>query len=174
MPAGPDWSEYLPGINAVCFSPQGGLRISAADLTVLAQLWSTGTAPGADGLPLTLLDPQSLAALRAEQWAYDPSGSGNGNNYNGLFNAWGRGVHRAASGLGEDEIILDVSVSPFIGHPGEAYGLISDAYATPDGEWNFVFATNGKWDGFSRGPASAYYAVEQDVFAALRDRPGAD
>ena len=43
------------------------------------------------------------------------------------------------------------------------------AYATPDGEWNFVFATNGKWDGFSGGPASAYYAVEQDVFAALRD-----
>ena len=32
-----------------------------------------------------------------------------------------------------------------------------------------MFATNGKWDGFSGGPASAYYAVEQDVFAALRD-----
>ena len=103
MPAGPDWSEYLPGINAVCFSPQGGLRISAADLTVLARLWSTGTAPGADGLPLTLLDPESLTALKAEQWAYDPSGSGNGNNYYGLFNAWGRGVHRAASGLGEEK-----------------------------------------------------------------------
>ena len=62
-----------------------------------------------------------------------------------------------------------MAISPFIGHPGEAYGLISDAYATPEGSWNFAFCTNGKWDGFSGGPASAYYAVEQDVFAALRE-----
>jgi CubicO group peptidase (beta-lactamase class C family) len=169
MPVGPDWSEYLPGINAVCFSPQGGLRISASDLTVLARLWSSGTAPSVDGLPLTLLNAESLTALHEEQWAYDASGAGNGNNYYGLFNSWGQGLHLAASGLGQDEIIPDVSVSPFVGHPGEAYGLISDAYATPGGEWNFVFATNGKWDGFTSGPASAYYAVEQDVFAVLRD-----
>ena len=96
---------------------------------------------------------------------------GNGNNYYGLFNAWARGLHLAASGNGDDEVIPDVAVSPFIGHPGEAYGLISDAYATPDGSWNFAFCTNGKWDGFSGGPASAFYAVEQDVFAALRERP---
>lgn len=169
MPSGPDWSEYIPGINAVCFSPQGGLRICAEQLTVLARLWSTGTAPGADGLPLPYLNTETLAGLKAAQWTHNPSGDGNGNNHNDLFNSWARGLHLAASGLGEDEIIPDVTVSPFIGHPGEAYGLISDAYATPDGEWSFVFATNGKRDGFSSGPSSAYYAVEQDVFAALRE-----
>ena len=78
-------------------------------------------------------------------------------------------MHRAASGIGQDAVIPDVAVAPFIGHPGEAYGLISDAYATPDGQWNFAFLTNGKWDGYSSGEGSAFYAVEQDVFAALRE-----
>ena len=169
MPDGPDWSGYLPGTNAVCFSPQGGLRISAEDLTLLARLWSAGSAPAADGLPLAYLSEASLADLTTLQWEYSGFGGGNGNNYYGLFNAWARGLHLAASGNGNDEVIPDVAVSPFIGHPGEAYGLISDAYSTPDGSWNFAFCTNGKWDGFSGGPASAYYAVEQDVFAALRD-----
>ena len=166
MPMGPDWTPYLPGTSAVCFSPQGGLRISARDLTVLARLWGAGEATGADGQALTFLSAGSLSALHEEKWAYD---GGNGNNYYGLFNSWGQGVHRAASGLGADEILPDVTVSPFIGHPGEAYGLISDAYATPDGSWSFCFATNGKWDGYSVGPASGYYQVEQDVFAALRN-----
>ena len=166
MPMGPDWTPYLPGTSAVCFSPQGGLRISARDMTVLARLWGAGEATGADGQALTFLSAGSLSALHEEKWAYD---GGNGNNYYGLFNSWGQGVHRAASGLGADEILPDVTVSPFIGHPGEAYGLISDAYATPDGSWSFCFATNGKWDGYSVGPASGYYQVEQDVFAALRN-----
>jgi len=169
MPAGPDWSGYLPGTNAVCFSPQGGLRISAKDLTLLARLWSAGSGPAADGLPLAYLSEASLADLTSLQWEYSGFGGGNGNNYYGLFNAWARGLHLAASGNGDDEVIPDVPVSPFIGHPGEAYGLISDAYAAPEGSWNFAFCTNGKWDGFSGGPASAYYAVEQDVFAALRE-----
>lgn len=168
MPAGPDWSGYIPGTNAACFSPQGGLRISAEDLSVLVQLWSTGVAEAADGAPLALLGPDALAELNAQQWSHDPSGNGNGNNYYGLFNAWARGLHLAASGLGEDEVIPEAGVSPFIGHPGEAYGLVSDAYATPGGEWNVVLAISGKWDGYGAGPASAFYAVEQDVFSALQ------
>ena len=168
MPAGPDWSGYIPGTNAACFSPQGGLRISAEDLSTLVQLWSTGIAEAADGADLTLLGPDAVSALKAQQWSHDPSGSGNGNNYYGLFNAWARGLHLAASGLGEDEVIPEAGVSPFIGHPGEAYGLISDAYSTPAGEWSVVLAINGKWDGYGSGPASAYYAVEQEVFAALQ------
>ena len=71
MPAGPDWSGYLPGTNAVCFSPQGGLRISAQDLTVLARLWSAGSAPAADGLPLAYLSDASLADLTSLQWEAD-------------------------------------------------------------------------------------------------------
>ena len=169
LPAGPDWDGYTPGTNAACFSPQGGLRISARDLSLLARLWSAGQAPGEDGTPMVFLTAEALAEFHAPQWAYSALGGGNGNNHYGLFNQWAQGLHLAASGLGEDDVVPDVSVSPFLGHPGEAYGLISDAYATPGGEWSFCFATNGKWDGYAVGPASAYYEVEQDVFAALRD-----
>lgn len=165
-PEGPDWSSYVPGTSAVCFAPQGGMRTSARDLTVMAALWSGGMATGADGQPLTLLGPEALSALHEVQWSFDGN---NGNNYYGLFNEWANGLHRAASGIGQDAVIPDVDVAPFIGHPGEAYGLISDAYATPDGQWNFAFLTNGKWDGYSSGEGSAFYAVEQDVFAALRE-----
>ena len=166
LPDAPDWSVYTPGTNAVGFAPQGGLRISARDLSVITRLWSHGTALGVDGAPLTFLGEAGLEALKAPRWSY---AGDNGNNYYGLFNQWSDGLHLAASGLGEDGVIPDVSVSPFIGHPGEAYGLISDAYATPGGEWNVVFVTNGKWDGYSSGAASAFYQVEQDVFAAVRE-----
>ena len=166
MPTGPDWSAYAPGTNAVGFAPQGGLRISARDLSVLARLWSHGTAAGPDGQPLTFISATTLADLLSTQWSHTGN---NGNNYYGLFNQWSNGLHLASSGIGDDEVIPDFEATPMPGHPGEAYGLISDAYATPDGQWNCVFVTNGKWDGYTTGPASAFYAVEQDVFAALRD-----
>lgn len=169
MPEGPDWTEYFPGTNAVAFAPQGGLRISARDLGILAQLWSLGTAQGINGAPLQLLSDNALEDLKSVQWAYDDAGSGNGNNYYGLFNAWSHGLHVASSGLGADQVIPEVAVAPFHGHPGEAYGLISDAYATPNGEWNFVMLTNGKWSGYSPGASSAFYAVEEAFFAALRE-----
>jgi len=168
VPAGPDWTEYYPGTNALAFAPQGGLRISGRDLSILAQLWSSGTAQAINGTPLQLLSDNALEALKAVQWAYDDAGSGNGNNYYGLFNAWSHGLHLASSGLGADQVIPDVAITPFHGHPGEAYGLISDAYATPNGEWNFVMLTNGKWSGYSPGETSAFYAVEEAVFSALR------
>ena len=168
MPDGPDWEAYTPGTNAVGFAPQGGLRISARDLTVLARLWSTGMAPDANGVPLIFISPSTLADLHAIRWTMDGDDP-NGNNYYGLFNQWSSGLHLAASGFGDDEVIPEVPVSPFIGHPGEAYGLISDAYATPGGEWNFAFISSGKWEGYSNGPASAFYAVEQAVFSALRE-----
>lgn len=168
MPEGPDWTGYFPGTNAVAFAPQGGLRISARDLGILAQLWSSGTAQGINGAPLQLLSDNALEELKAVQWAYNDAGSANGNNYYGLFNAWSHGLHVASSGLGADQVIPDVAVSPFHGHPGEAYGLISDAYATPNGDWNFVMLTNGKWTGYSPGTSSAFYAVEEAVFAALK------
>lgn len=166
MPDGVDWSQYVPGTNALGFAPQGGLRIGARDLSILARLWSHGSAPDAEGMPLTFLGTESLGQLMAPQWSFDGS---NGNNYYGLFNQWSNGLHLAASGWGDDSVIPELDLTPMPGHPGEAYGLISDAYATPDGNWNCVFITNGKWDGYTSGPASAFYAVEQAVFASLRD-----
>jgi hypothetical protein len=54
------------------------------------------------------------------------------------------------------------------GHPGEAYGLVSDWYFhLPSGEV-VVFITNGSETGYATSTKSAYYAVEQEVFDAVR------
>ena len=160
---GPNWEGYLPGTNAVGFAPQGGLRISARGLTALAQLWSKGSAQGPDG-PLAFLGPQGRLLLQTPQWQFDGS---NGDPYHGLFNQWSAGLHMASSGLGDDTVMPGLGAGPLLGHPGEAYGLISDAYATPDGNWSVAFVTNGKWDGYSAGSSSAFYALEEEVYAAL-------
>lgn len=167
VPEDLDWSNYLPGVNAAGFSPQGGLRISIRDLTRLVQLWGSGEAADASGFPLSFLSEIGREAMVAPQWSHSSAGGGNGNNHYGLFNQWASGLHLAASGLGQDDVVPDAGISPFIGHPGEAYGLISDAYTTPNGQWGFALAINGKWDGYATGEESAFYAVEQDAFARL-------
>ncbi|MBK7867699.1 MAG: T9SS type A sorting domain-containing protein [Ignavibacteriales bacterium] len=50
------------------------------------------------------------------------------------------------------------------GHPGEAYGLISDAYYSFDRRYGIVFITNGGQWGY--GAYSGWYDVEEDVFQA--------
>jgi hypothetical protein len=52
------------------------------------------------------------------------------------------------------------------GHPGEAYGLISDWYFDPVTKDGVIFLTNGVWNGYSFGNNSAFYTLEEDVFAA--------
>lgn len=160
----PDWNGYIPGTNALGFAPQGGLRTSARSLAILAQLWTCGVAQSPKGT-LQFLPPHDLLMLQTPEWAFNGS---NGDPYHGLFNQWSAGLHLASSGLGDDTLIPDVDMAPFVGHAGEAYGLISDAYATTDGRWSMAFVTNGKWDGYSTGSNSAFYAVEEEVFSALR------
>ncbi len=56
------------------------------------------------------------------------------------------------------------------GHPGEAYGLISDAYyELKKNGVGFVFMTNGKDGAYAFGTVSAFYTVEEAVFAAVNE-----
>jgi hypothetical protein len=52
------------------------------------------------------------------------------------------------------------------GHPGEAYGLVSDWYFDPVLRNGVIFLTNGVWNGYSFGENSAFYTLEEGVFAA--------
>lgn len=150
-----DWSPYVPGTNGLAFAPQGGLRASTEELARIASVWHDGTHNGT-----TLLSPTGINALHGATWTFDGS---NGNNYYGLFNSWSQGLHRA-NGTAGDNFFGDGAL--FIGHAGEAYGLISDVYVEPSTGWGFAFATNGAWDGYSFG-ASSWYAVEEALHAAL-------
>lgn len=159
-PPAPDLSLYMPGANAGRFAPQGGLRASALDLAVLMSLHiNEGQLMGNQLI--------SAAAIDSLQSVLHVNDGNNGDNYYGLFEAWGRGLHRTTNQTGGD--IVFPNDQPMWGHPGEAYGLISDWYFDPAARTGVIFMTNGSGVGYEWGDYSAFYQVEEAVFSAVYD-----
>jgi len=159
MPPAPDLSGYAIGSNGLFFAPQGGLRCSALELMrVATMLLNDGTIDGT-----TVLQPATVQAMLANEWTWNGS---NGNNYYGLFRSWGLGVHRITAQAGGDVVFPGTLM---YGHAGEAYGLISDIYFDPQSRFALVFISNGYTPGnsYALGTSSAFYRVEEDVYAAL-------
>jgi CubicO group peptidase (beta-lactamase class C family) len=151
-------TNYVVGTNGGRFGPQGGLRCSAKDLAIIFQLlMNKGTRNG-----VTLLNEASCNAMFNNEWTYNGS---NGNNYYGLFRSWGLGIHRITSTPGND-VALSNSTS-MLGHTGEAYGLVSDAYFDTIRKVGFVFMNNGVGNGYQTNNNSIFYTIEQEVFSAI-------
>jgi hypothetical protein len=150
--------NYTLGTNGLLFAPQGGLRISPSDLARILILLKYGNFQG-----IEVVDSSTIELMQTPQWTYDGD---NGDNYYGLFRSWGLGVHCTTDTEGGDRIF---DGSEFKGHPGEAYGLISDMYwfSDPNLEAGFIFMTNGAFNGFEFGEQSAYYSLEEEVFQAV-------
>lgn len=153
MPSGFDLENYVPGTNGILFGPQGGLRISALDLAKILLVHSNFD-PG-------VLDAATIALMHEPQWTYTGS---NGDNYYGLFRSWGLGVHITTNASGGDILFED---DVMYGHPGEAYGLISDMYFGSQNGSGFIFVTNGCFNGYDFGDFSSFYTVEEEVFSAI-------
>jgi len=157
-----DLTNYRLGTNAARLGPQGGLRISAIDL---ATIFRALLAPSKNHPPL--LNPSNTKELLSNQWTYQGT---NGNTHEGLFLSWGLGVHRITSTPGKDQVLPGSHA--MIGHPGEAYGLVSDAYYDPKRKVGFIFITNGSGSGYQTSLTSAFYTVEQEVFQAIEQFGG--
>ncbi|MFN3315788.1 MAG: serine hydrolase, partial [Raineya sp.] len=158
MPPARDLSSYTIGSNGLIFAPQGGLRISAKDLGILGILMLNKGIYNNQ----RILNAQTLELMMTPQWSYNGS---NGNNYDCLFNEWGLGLHITTNRTRCDIVFNGRKMT---GHPGEAYGLISDWYFhLPSGEV-VVFVTNGSENAYATSTKSAFYAVEQEVFDAVR------
>jgi CubicO group peptidase (beta-lactamase class C family) len=97
-----DIALYRLGQNGSAFSPQGGLRISARDLTKIGQVMLNKGKP--------LLTPASFAEMTRAQWTFNGS---NGDDEKGYFKAFGLDVH----------LHNDAKGNPWFGHVGEAYSL---------------------------------------------------
>jgi len=151
---------YIPGTNGGRFGPQGGLRISAKDLATLFLCLNDPS-----NCPNTVLSPEGYADMHADEWTYNGN---NGNNYFGLFNSWGLGMHRITSSPGDD-IVLPQSTYMF-GHAGEAYGLVSDLYFDPVRKVGLVFMTNGVGTGYQTNSFSGFYTIEQAIFNAIEQQ----
>ncbi|MEM9303013.1 MAG: serine hydrolase domain-containing protein [Pseudomonadota bacterium] len=153
--------RYALGDNATLFSPQGGLRASADDLTRLLQVLL--------GRETALLSATTVAAMRSPQWALDPSAANGlssgeappGGDFDGFFQAFGLSVHLVdVSGWG-----LKSDIEQLIGHFGEAYGVLGFALADPvSGDGIAALIT-----GTSRDPAVAasgstpLYRIEEEI-----------
>lgn len=154
-----DGTKYEIGSNGLVFSPQGGLRVSALDLAKLMMLHSNyGTYKGTK-----ILDSTTVALMHTPQWTYDGS---NGDNYYNLFNAWGLGLHITTNRANGDIVIGE---ERFYGHPGEAYGLISDMYFDKEKDFWLIFITNGYYgsSGYPLGNSSAFYLPEEESFKLI-------
>jgi CubicO group peptidase (beta-lactamase class C family) len=159
MPVAPDLSTYTIGTNGLYFAPQGGLRASALEMArVLLFIHGQGTVQGT-----TVLQPDTWNTMAADAWTWNGS---NGDNYFGLFRSWGLGVHRVTAQPGGDLVFPNTFM---VGHAGEAYGLLSDLYFDPVTGHGLVFITNGYGPGnnYTFGTNSAFYQVEEEVFAAI-------
>ena len=156
-PASPELSGYEPGTNGLRFAPQGGFRASAHELHQLMALHlNNGTAFNGT----VILSGESLQAMRSVEWTYNGS---NGDNYYNLFNSWGLGIQNVSQAPMGDVVFQNFEMW---GHPGEAYGLVSDWYFDDETQNGIIFLTNGVANGYTSGNNSAFYTIEEEVFAA--------
>ena len=101
---------YVLGRNGSAFSPQGGLRISARDLTKIGQLLLRNGAP--------LLSRKSFAQMLGPVWTFDGK---NGDDDKGYYTGYGLGVHW----------LTDKQGNRWFGHVGEAYSLRAGFWINP-------------------------------------------
>ena len=156
MPIAPNLDDYALGTNGIYFAPQGGLRITVHEMNSIAR------ALASDGAFYNLnITQENYQLMKAVAWDYNGS---NGDNYGGLFNRWAFGLHHANLSI-SDAICLAIPES-FIGHPGEAYGLVSDNYFIEGSDVSFSFLINGVQQGYQVG-TSSFYTIEEDIFEAI-------
>ena len=146
-----DLSAYSIGSNGVIFAPQGGLRCSAEDLAKFMAVHLQG------GIyhNQRILADSTTALMHRKVWEYNGN---NGNYYYGIFRNYALGNHTTPNLLPGESLT---------GHPGEAYGLISDIYFSRSGRYGIVFITNGGNWGY--GSYSGWYNMEERVFQACFD-----
>jgi CubicO group peptidase (beta-lactamase class C family) len=156
-PSAGNLANYVVGANAVRLSPHGGLRISATELAQLMSLFATQGNLNSTNI----LSANSVTSITGTEWQYNSS---NGNNYYGLFNKWGLGVHKTNQSTGDK--VFD-NTTEWWGHAGEAYGLVSDAYYNPTDNIGFALYISGCGAGYTT-ISSSYYTVEKAFFNAIQ------
>ena len=131
-----DLNRWRLGDNGALFSPQGGLRISARDLSRIGRmLLGGGTING-----VQILSPQSVDLMLAPAWRYDGSNGSRGGESEGVC-SYGLATRQlAASRACADD--PERKGRPWVGHAGDAYGLRS-----------------GLWIDRTRGVGVAYFVT---------------
>lgn len=165
-------SNYVPGTNGTLFGPQGGLRISAIDLSKIMRMFlGSGMVDG-----VQILQKSSVDNMLAPRWNYTPPPNKNGDNYFGLFRSWGLGIQRftateESDGTG-DKITKNDNLKWF-GHLGDAYGLFSGMVFDPakgDGMVYIIGGVGTDPDINALGSYSTFYRWEEQILSSTYQR----
>ena len=151
------YDSYQLGQNGLIFGPQGSLRSSARGLATFAFMLMNG----GEWQGKQIIKKESVDLMTSNQWTYD---GGNGDTWSDFFLSYGLGIHRITNQDSSDIIFPDRKM---LGHPGIAYGLLSDLYFDPASQSGIVFITNGSKKGYEYGKNTAFYQVEEDVFETV-------
>ena len=157
-----DLSTWRAGKATNVFGPQGGLRISARDLSKIGRLLlGDGEVDG-----VRLLKPASVRAMIGPEWSWK---DGNGltleeddpiRTRGGFTCRYGLAVQTLASGL------PDCGDDPFgdgvqrVGHSGNAYGLLAGLWVDRKAGTGVVYFSTGN-DTPEAGEHSAFSRVEE-------------
>ena len=156
---GCDLSSYRPGSNGALFSPQGGLRVSVRDLTIVGRMMlRKGRLP--DGS--RFLKEVSLAEIERLHWRFD---GGNGDTEGNFYCGYGLAVQLLAQCAPKDDPFADGK--PRLGHAGDAYGLRSGLWIDRSTGRGIAYFATGLGDDPVRG-RSAYRAIEEWLAAKMR------
>jgi len=147
-PAPPNYSGYALGRNGFLFSPQGGLRASSIELAIFAAALMNGGIYNGH----RILNDTTVQTLIKSNWT---SNGSNGDTFAGEFMNYALANHTTQDLLAGETLT---------GHPGEAYGLISDMYYSRKSPFAIVFITNGAVWG--SGSYSGWYNLEEAVYQA--------
>jgi CubicO group peptidase (beta-lactamase class C family) len=157
-----DLSKWRAGAAPNVFGPQGGLRISAKDLSKIGRLLlGDGEVDG-----VRLLKPESVRAMIGPEWRFDVH---NGltleeddpiRTRGGFTCQYGLAVHTLASGLpgcGDDPFGDGVQR---VGHSGNAYGLLAGLWVDREAGTGVAYFSTGN-DAPEPGEHSAFSRVEE-------------
>lgn len=161
---GCDLSKWRAGTSSNAFGPQGGLRISANDLSKIGRLLlGDGEVDG-----VRLLKPESVRAMIGPEWSYDGH---NGltleeddpiRTQGGFTCRYGLAVHTLATGL------KDCGDDPFgdgvqrVGHSGNAYGLLAGLWVDRKTGTGVAYFATGN-DKPEPGKRSAFSRIEEKL-----------
>lgn len=157
QPTERSYPDYVPGQNGLIYGPQGSLRSSLNDLWVTAKmLLNKGKVNGRQ-----ILKPSTLSYFQEDRWTYDGE---NGDTWSNFWHEYTKGMHFIQNRENGDIIFPDRKLW---GHPGIAYGLLSDFYIDEGTQSGVIFITNGSRQEFEYAAGSSFYEVEADVFKIL-------
>ena len=165
-------SDYEIGSNGTLFGPQGGLRISAGDLgNIMLMLMHNGNFSGKP-----ILKKQTVDLMLSPQWRYKDEPA-NGDNYRGLYQAWGLGNQQfldfsQVGSSGSGDRLAEGGGFTALGHLGDAWGLTSAFAFDRKTKNGMIFMTGGP--GFDpetwRGKYSSLYRHDERILTTLYRR----